>query len=185
MLNYMIPEYRDGHGSCCRIKDNNGEEVHEHTLQVMLKRIINERGMDLRTLKKQCSKEIMQRNLVPLYLSSQEVLMPLKVRNPRVKRDGGYGYINAMAIKKIDNTRVIMKDDTSIEFLESRRAVLRRHKISQRLHQQMGKRPMGMAYADMPSSGEIAATKEDIALIAYEVARLRKDLMELLEEKEA
>jgi hypothetical protein len=183
MLYYMIPEYRDGHGSCCRVKDHNGEELHQHTLQVMLKRILSERGMELKALRRQCSKEIMQRNLIPLYMGDKEVLMPIKVREPRVKRDGGYGYVNAIVIKKIENTRIIMQDGTYIEFIESKRAVARRLKICQRLQQQMGRRPMGMTYVDMPAAGQTAATKEDMALIAYEVARLRKDLMGLMEEK--
>lgn len=183
MIYYIIPEYKDGHGSCCRIKDDNSEEVYYHTLQVMLKRILSERGMELRTLRRQCSKEIMQRNLIPLYMGDREVLMPIKVREPRVKRDGGYGYINAIEIKRIECSSIVMQDGTSIEFIESRRAVARRYKISRRLQMQMGRRTMGMACTDISTAGQTAATKEDVALIAYEVARLRKDLMEIMEEK--
>lgn len=183
MIYYMIPEYKDGHGSCCRIRENNSEEVYYHTLQVMLKKMLRERGMELKALRRQCSKEIMQRNLIPLYMGPREVLMPIKVREPRVKRDGGYGYVNAVAIRRIEGTRVIMQDGTSIEFIESRRAVARRYKISKRLQLQMGKRSVDVACTDRAASCPIAATKEDVALIAYEVARLRKDLIELMEEK--
>ncbi len=184
MLYYIIPEYKDGLGSCCRVGDHNGEELQSHTLQAMLKTILSERGMDLKALRRQCSKEMLQRNLLPLYLGSQEVLMPLKVRNPRVKRDGGYGYINAMAIKKIECSRVIMENGTSIAFLESRRAVTRRLRVSQRLQQHMGRRPMGTGNVDMPSPSQTAATKEDVAVVVLEVTRLRQEIIELMKGKE-
>ena len=184
MLYYIIPEYKDGLGSCCRVGDQSGEVLHQYALQAVLRRLLSERGMDLKSLRKQCAKEIVQRNLIPLYMGCDEVLMPLKVRDPRVKRDGGYGYINVMAMKKLEAARIILKDETAIDYLESRRSVARRLRLSQRLQQHMSGRTMGIAGGEMALTAMNTATREDVAIVALELARLRKEIMELFKKKD-
>lgn len=177
MIDYVIPKYIEGRGSCSIVKDDNGTSILDMGIRSALKRMFASKMLDINIVRKRCSSEVLQKNLIPLFLTRYEILMPIKVRKPIVSRDGGYGYINALQIKSIEGDKVVLKSGEIINFVESKRAVTKRVKVTMRLADKFEECDDG--YINVMSNLDTPATKEDIAVLLSEVARIRKLLSRL------
>ncbi len=90
----FIPIYDSTRGNCTEIWLDSGEKAvvpqKVSTVLHMLGRVFS---LDLCHLKQQQRKRLKKGKLVPLPLHYEMVLVPLKVREPRVKDDGAFGYV--------------------------------------------------------------------------------------------
>ncbi|EYE89887.1 hypothetical protein Q428_00750 [Fervidicella metallireducens AeB] len=96
-----------------------------------------DRCLDFRAIKNRSKKILNQRNLAPLYISESEILIPVKVRKPRVSRDGGYGYLNINTIKEIKDKYLILNNGEKIIFKDSNRTIIKRIKMARILKERV------------------------------------------------
>lgn len=134
----MLPEYIEGVGDCTRICDLSGESVSRKKLQSVIKELYRVKLLDYEGIKYKTSKFLGQKNLNPLYLGQEEILIPVKIRKPMVLKDGTYGYINVFEINKVLDSEIILKDNGRIFFFETKRIIARRMKMARALREVFG-----------------------------------------------
>jgi hypothetical protein len=137
LIYYIIPEYIDNIGDCCRFKNDKYERIYEKKIDSVLKEVFKEKCIDINAVKYKCSRVLNQRNLIPLFLSKDEILVPVKSRIPRFSRDGGYGYINALLIKKVEDEHIVLKDGSKILYIDNKRSFSKRLKMVKTLEDSM------------------------------------------------
>ncbi|MDF2672910.1 MAG: hypothetical protein K0R09_1175 [Clostridiales bacterium] len=174
MLSYLIPAYIDELGNCTKTKDTTGEHIINKTVKSVLKSICVEKMVDLRIAKRRAEKTLGQSNLIPIFLGSNDVYIPVKVRKPIVIRDGGYGYVNFVMIEKIMDKHIILKDRSSLDYIESKRCLLKRYKMAKALVENLSKRLGDVQYTD--EKLKIPATREDILFLISEIGRLKMSI---------
>jgi len=126
-----IPCYENG--NCVRAIKKNGQAVIIYRcIKSVISMLLKESGLDLYSLRKNFSGCIGARNLMPVPLRLDTVLIPFKVRKTIGVNDGSFAYIDLLSLK------------------ESMRGTV--------------------------SEFDSAATRGDIAMLAYEIIKLRKDL---------
>lgn len=174
MLSYIIPEYVEGLGNCTKIKDAKGEQILERTVKSVIKSICNEKMMDLRILKRKAEKILGQSNLIPIYLSSNEIYIPVRIRRPMVERDGGYGYVNFSMIEKIMDKHILLKDKSNLNYIGSKRSLMKRCKMAGVLIESLSDDEKVLSY--MESEMKSPATREDILFLISEIKKLKRTL---------
>lgn len=172
MLSYLIPEYAEGLGNCTKIKDITGERVLNKTVKAVLKSICNEKMIDLRIAKRRSEKILGQSNLVPIYLNNDEIYIPVRIRRPRVIRDGGYGYINFCTIDKIMDKHIVLKDNSILDYIESKRSLMKRYKMTKILLETLCEGPEVENYIEKEMKSP--ATREDILFLVNEIGKLKR-----------
>lgn len=172
MLVYIIPDYIEGLGNCTRLKDQSGEHVLNKTVKSQLKSICNEQMIDLRIAKRKAEKILGQRNLIPIYLNSAEIYIPVRLRKPMVVRDGGYGYVNYFMIEKIMDKHIILKDKSNLNYIGSKRSLMKRYKMAEVLIESFDDKAPDISYMEMEMKSP--ATREDIMFLVSELGKLKK-----------
>jgi hypothetical protein len=129
----IIPEYMEDLGDCCRVLDSEGERFYKKRIQSIIKELYREKFIDFEGVKSRVSKILNQKNLNPLYIGRWEVLIPIKVRSPRILKDGTYGYINVFEINRIVDKQIYLKGGKKIDFFDTKRIVSRRVKLAKGL----------------------------------------------------
>jgi hypothetical protein len=172
MVSYLIPKYVEGLGNCTKLKDVTGEQVLNKTVKSVLKSICNEKMIDLRIAKRRAEKILGQSNLIPIYLNNNEIYIPVRIRRPRVIRDGGYGYINFCTIEKIMDKYIVLKDNSILDYIESKRCLMKRYKMAGVLIESLGERDAVGPSMEKQMKGP--ATKEDILFLLNEIGKLKR-----------
>ncbi|TDT62415.1 hypothetical protein [Fonticella tunisiensis] len=177
MIYCLIPEYIEGTGDCCILYGTEGEEIQRKKINSSLKDLFNDKCLDMRTVKHKSSKLLGQRNLIPLYLGRDEILIPVKVRKPRVHRDTGYGYVNFYAINNINEETILLKNNKEIFFCEGKRRIIKRIKMARIIEEAFKSslcREMALDYLSIP------ATKEDISLILRQIEEIKRTMERMM-----
>lgn len=172
MIYYIVPRYIKDIGNCSIIRDSKGEHLVKKTLNSALRELFMERCLDLRAIKRRCSSIINQKNIIPLYLSSYEIFVPVRVRIPITSRDGGYGYINYNLVKSLEEKSVLFKDGSSLNILDSKRCIMKRMKMAILLSERFNENKEGIVKGNC--SLIYAASREDVLLLIEEISSLRK-----------
>lgn len=118
----ILPKYIEGRGNCTVVVKGNGENL---ILDKNIKTTIGLLGkyymIDLNEVRKRYGEIVLSKNLIPIPLSKNDILVPLKTRYPIFKNDGAFGYINYRFITNIKrenmSTWIYMKDDYIVECL--------------------------------------------------------------------
>jgi hypothetical protein len=156
MLISIMPRYVEGAGDCCRVKRKGGEVIHKKKLNTILKEVFRDYCTDFCAIKKITTKLLNQKTLVPVYVSSQEIMIPLKVREPLFKGDGCYGYVNIFEIKKVFNKEILLVDGETISFLDTKRTIQKRERMAETLKDRLpGMVKMGFIKAPYSNWGYI------------------------------
>lgn len=165
MIFYIIPKYFEGVGDRTIINFNgNTEEIKSKNIRSMLREITKEKGHDFKELKYKCSKITNLGKLTPIAISTKEILLPIKVRKPRVHRDAGYGYINIFCIEQITENYILMNNGSKIFYEENRRSIIKRLKIAKNL----GKSIIHFEYKNINFIlNEVLKLDEKLATIVY------------------
>lgn len=99
------PCYGKDGGNTTRIYTRNGEIFEDNRrLQTVLKNIARHFGADLAALRETYGKLLGCDQNIPLSLSLNLVLVPLKMRKPQFEQDGATGYVSASAVTAITTT---------------------------------------------------------------------------------
>lgn len=174
MFQYLLPEYIEGRGDCSRLKENDSERVIYKGINTVIRNIYNERCLSFDSIRKRCSKTLNQKNLIPMYLGKDEVIIPVKVRSNIIKGDCLYGYVNYSFIERIYNDYIIFKDKSRIDILENRKSVVRRYRMAETVEKDFEEDEKFVR--EFFTSSKEVATKEDIALILLEMKKLERKM---------
>ncbi|MDU4961104.1 MAG: hypothetical protein E6X17_10660 [Sporomusaceae bacterium] len=94
----ILPDYSPA-GDCTTLIMADGSKARSAVaIRSIIRRLARERAIDLTALKQQTERATGQRMLHILPLADNLVLVPLKVRIPRVGRDNCTGYVNACCV---------------------------------------------------------------------------------------
>lgn len=176
MLMYLLPEYIDGKGDCCRIGDSDGEHVKYKKLQTIIRNIYKERLKDYVAVKQKTSELLNQKNLIPLFIGPREILIPVKIRDAVVAKDCVYGYINVFQIEKISENSIILKNRKKLPFYDTKKILSRRMKLARTLEN---------IFEDIQGDNwdnikyRLPATIKDIEVILEELRSIKAKIDEL------
>lgn len=97
----LLPRYAST-GDSTVILTNDGQ-LHSTGLRLrsVINRLARTRSIDLKALKCNCRRSTQRSILQPLPLSSELLLVPIKVRTPRIPGDPCIGYVNYYAVAKV------------------------------------------------------------------------------------
>jgi hypothetical protein len=178
LIYFLIPQYIDEIGDCCIFCNDNKDVIYHKKTEYVLKELCKERCIDLAAVKRKCSRILSQKNLIPLYLSKDEILIPIKVRRPRVLRDGGYGYVNACAVEKIVDGKIVFKNGRTILFIDNKRSIVKRLKAVKTLEEAFNDKLD--SYIEYQKDFKGSATKEDVAIILREILDIKKKIEDFI-----
>ena len=105
-LALLEPVYVEGGGDMTRIVlQGGGSWLDPHPVPVVLKGIARYFGVDLTAIRERYGDILGKRLHVPLPLSGQLVLLPVKMRRPRIAKDGTTGYVAAHLVEEVRAAR--------------------------------------------------------------------------------
>lgn len=121
---YAIPMYRDGQGDGSKILYEGGQESFmPYHIRTLIKRLAYDHYMDMISLRRRLQEQLGQRNILPYPFHPRLILLPVRVRKPRLKKDGAFGYINYVWIQEIrregKGAMVIFKEGSRLRVLQS------------------------------------------------------------------
>lgn len=137
MLIYIIPEYIEGMGDCCKVKRREGEVLLPKKMNTVFKEVFREYCTDFCAIRKITTNILNQKTLVPIYVSAMEIMIPIKVRLPLFKGDCCYGYVNFFEIKRVFHKDILLMNGERIAYLGTKRAIQRREHMAETLSQWM------------------------------------------------
>ncbi|NLC51375.1 MAG: hypothetical protein GX764_03600 [Firmicutes bacterium] len=102
----LVPIYCQDGGNGTGVMTTNGRCLSDkRSLRWFLRRLCRHLAVDLEALREKYGACIDRRNFVPIPLSPQLVLVPLHLRQPRIKGDRASGYVNLIAVKKVEEIK--------------------------------------------------------------------------------
>ena len=166
----IMPEYVDLKGNCTIVHRKGFDPlILDKTIKTVISLVGKYYMIDLNSMKKRYSPLLSSRNLIPIALSRNDILIPFKTRSPMYKNDGAFSYINMKYIKKVkkseSTTIVVLDNGLEIPCLCSMNTVdkhLRNGNIISRCYED---RVMGVQEAGEHYKSLIPATKADIEML--------------------
>lgn len=131
----ILPVYADGVGNVSRVLYEGGsEEIVPVRVSRILDRLFYAHLLSRRAVEEYYGGFLGIRRNVPAVIARDLVYVPLKVRKPRVRDDGAYGYVLHQAIAGQKESGILLVDGRVIETLHSRpmleKVLLRGHRVS-------------------------------------------------------
>lgn len=128
---YAIPVYKDGRGDITKILFQGGKKRYRSIhIRTFIKKVAYENYIDIFSLKKILQEQLGQKNILPYPIHSELIFIPMKVRRPRLKKDGAYGYINFIWIKSIEKrgeySRIYFRDGCYLDVLQHIQSINRK-----------------------------------------------------------
>lgn len=125
---YAIPKYIEGKGDLSLVLDSSGKEIiMNFHIRSFIRKLAFENYIDLVSIKRRLQKQFGQKNLLPYPINSELILIPVKVRIPKLKKDGAFGYINYLWVKEIERqegySQVFFKNNTSLKVLQGYQSI--------------------------------------------------------------
>ncbi len=118
----LIPIYKKDFGNATEIIVEDGtSHIMTKTLKSILRLICRYYGVDLNSTRTKYGKIIDQKNIIPLPLCYNIVLIPIKMRKSICLKDGSYGYVNYFSIEDIiqkdEETYIKLRNENMIKCL--------------------------------------------------------------------
>ncbi len=131
----ILPVYADGVGNVSRVLYEDGsEEIVPVRVSRILDRLFYAHLLSRRAVEEYYGGFLGIRRNVPAVIARDLVYVPVKVRKPRVRDDGAYGYVLHQAIAGQEESKILLVDGRVIETLHSRpmleKVLLRGHRVS-------------------------------------------------------
>ncbi|MDK2799525.1 MAG: hypothetical protein PWP27_1907 [Clostridiales bacterium] len=183
----ILPAYEMNVGNVTKIINKEGREyVEKKKVKTILAKLANMYAIDLTSLRRKYSPLIHQRNVIPIPICKNMVLIPFKMRKPIGENDGSLGYIALEDIKtihKINGSKyieVITVNNQQIRCMVSYATACKHMKNAQIVKQHylnmQLKTPSLQSLNDVYLEYDKPATRADIALLASQVMELRNYL---------
>lgn len=189
----MIPIYhKDGGNFTKLIFHHNPSMIVEKKICTVIKRFAEFFQKDI-SLTKQLAKDITgQRNMNPLPISPNIILVPFRMRKPIGKDDGAMGYIFNSFIEDTEETmgevRITLRDGKSIKIEESLSTARHRLACAHQIYYHLVRHDTGSEFS--PNLGLVPistfnvsfdqpATKRDLAIISENIERLTNYLKKI------
>lgn len=131
----ILPVYAVGVGNVSRVLYEGGsEEIVPVRVSRILDRLFYAHLLSRRAVEEYYGGFLGIRRNVPAVIARDLVYVPVKVRKPRVRDDGAYGYVLHQAIAGQEESKILLVDGRVIETLHSRpmleKVLLRGHRVS-------------------------------------------------------
>ena len=166
----IVTKYVDSKGNCTIVHRKGLDPlVLDKTIKTVIGLIGKHYMIDLKVMKKRYSSLLSSRNLIPIPLSKNNILIPFKTRKPMYKNDGAFSYINMKYIKSIkkngDSTIVVLSNGFEIECLCKMDTVDKHLKNGTIISRCYEERVMGVEESGEHYNSLIPATKADIEML--------------------
>ncbi|RBP44176.1 hypothetical protein [Garciella nitratireducens] len=120
---YAIPIYKEGQGDISKVLyEGGGETFHPFHIRTLIRKIAYENYIDVISLKRKIQEQLGRKNTIPYPFHERLILIPVKVRKPRLKKDGAFGYINYVWVDRIQeegkHCSILFKDQTTLKVLQ-------------------------------------------------------------------
>jgi hypothetical protein len=120
---YAIPKYVDGQGDISMILNEGGSEIPmPFHIRTLIRKLAYENYIDLVSVRRRLQDQFGQKNILPYPLHPRLILIPVKVRKPRLKKDGAFGYINYVWVEDIQKQdkycNIIFKNKYNLKVLQ-------------------------------------------------------------------
>ncbi len=180
----VIPIYSDEFGNATKIMTKDGtSHLIDRTIRTILKLICQYYGVDIISTRKKYGKIINMRNVIPIPLSHNLVLIPFKMRRPISLKDGSYGYVNYFLIEEVyreeGQTIIKLKNNNKLKCLcelKTAKDHLNKGKII--VNDVSFKNQYNVNQSNYYHHREYdsPATKEDIAVLQKEIVEIKETL---------
>ena len=185
----LLPIYEEGAGDSTLFVNRDGHKriIHKK-LKTVIKRLVSHYSYDLASLHQKYGELISQKYKIPLPLHPNLILVPFKIREPRIKGDFTYGYINYKCINKyVKNnkySKIILNNGVEIPLLQSyyttHRNILNAALVTKEFILQHYTPQEAKDSHNNNDNLNSPTTHEEIALLNYRISRLLKLLESIL-----
>ncbi|PKM83702.1 MAG: hypothetical protein CVU88_01610 [Firmicutes bacterium HGW-Firmicutes-13] len=132
----LLPIYREGRGNLTKIIKSDGSEVLlNKNIKGVIKRLARLYLVDLSSIVGEYGKILGRTNLIPIPLTQNLILVPLKTIAPLLPGDSAYGYFSFTAIKEIkgcqdkeNKSKVILRNGIKVGIISTQETVLKQLK---------------------------------------------------------
>jgi len=176
-----IPCYNDGN-SVLAVMSNGSTAIIKRSIRSQLNILPKEHNIDIRSLRKNFSVSIGRFNLIPIPLSLDTILIPVKIRKVIAVNDGRHAYIVLSHIKQVTGGQyavIKLYSGYEINSIESLRNVKNKIRLGNLVREKFASSVLG-DYSLKEGISAIGAeytkpaTKGDLCMLAYEMMKLRK-----------
>lgn len=187
----VIPCYEDG--NAVKFISESGEQI---IISKSIKSVLNDmqkkNNIDIKSLRKNFGEITGRKNIIPIPLNFECVLIPIKVRKCLAVNDGSYAYVNLYFIKEVyekDGCKISLKCGVLIKSLETKKTIQKRidtaHIMKERFIKSfMGDNSIKEVAIDIALEYDKPATKADIAIIARELLLIKESLIQNFRKKD-
>lgn len=183
----LCPTYEKNIGNVTKIITGDGQSfTDQRTVKTVLKIIAKHHEVHIETYKEKYAKVLHQRLNVPIYLNKKLLLVPLKMRKPKFKKDGAKGYINLYAIEKIieKETSTLVKLKNNIEITVFNKLKTVQNQINKakfiEIEVLLKTKDEAAEIKDFYTAYKTPATKGDVARLQEEIEKLTDALKNIL-----
>ncbi|MCT4617853.1 MAG: hypothetical protein N4A62_00435 [Marinisporobacter sp.] len=183
----LCPTYEKNIGNVTKIITGDGRSfIDQRKIKTVLKIIAKYHEVHIETYKEKYAKVLHQRLNIPIYLNKKLLLVPLKMRKPKFKKDGAKGYINLYAIEKIiekeTSTLVKLKNNIEITVFNKLKTVQNQINKAKFIEREVRLKTKDEAAErkDFYTEYKTPATKGDVARLQEEIEKLTDALKNIL-----
>ncbi len=120
---YAIPVYKEGQGDVSKVLYEGGvESFQPFHIRTLIRKLAYENYIDIVSLKRKMQEQLGRKNIIPYPFHKRLILIPVKIRKPRLKKDGAIGYINYIWVEKIQEEGkhciIVFKDQNTLKTLQ-------------------------------------------------------------------
>jgi len=172
----LLTESINNIGNSTKLILNNGQTIIIHkSISSVLKEIAEFYALDLKILRKKQQIYTHSKYYVPLPLSKNLLLIPIKTKVPLVPKDPSLSYINYYSIKEIDkyNPIVYLSNGVKIKCLNSLDTLKKRYNQGQICHKLMDVSNKYMDYSHLrpATRGDLEKLREEMLLYQQELIK--------------
>lgn len=125
---YAIPKYIDGKGDLSIISNEEAQGIiMPFHIRTLIRKLAYENYVDLVSVRRRLQEQFGQKNILPYPLHPKLILIPVKVRKPRLKKDGAFGYINYVWVEQIQKAdkhcTIVFKNKSTLKVLQKYQGV--------------------------------------------------------------
>lgn len=180
----LIPCYESGNNVVKTVKPNGEMGIINKGIKLVIRSMMQKSRIDIANIRKDYKNYGNRRNLIPIPLSVETILVPVRVRKAVAGNDGSHAYVNLIYLDDIggeENAVIKLSCGYEINALESRYTVRNRFRIGYIIRDRyccslLNRSSMKDALMSINDEYSKPAEKGDIALIIRELMIIRNKI---------